>query len=353
MDTEPFKVAPTTGATPTSSDKMNYALQVALQTMKERCTQLQRRLSCMEEENRRAYSNNSNQGQPDCDNDVVSLRAQVQDLHRQREQLEDQINMVSDENRRLWSRLSEISKDHAQLAKEDDLTFKSQARGTANGAIGGNQNLIRSKTFTQHSPNPLLRQKLKTDTSTEQPNASDELSFRNELQVVDELDNSADAENCMEGLQELRREALKQQQGLNSVITQLKARNAVQPCPNCAQNAGKKPEMADKSLETEERLSGELKRYQNESTASQVPESNKEHATLTTLTMARLNIIQEKQKADAAEKTCPMCGKLFSSQVSFKAFQEHVETHFIDESLDIDGSMDRQFEFISQAVGDF
>lgn len=131
---------------------------------------------------------------------------------------------------------------------------------------------------------------------------------------------------------------------------------ALQPCPSCAQKAENKPEMADKSLETEERIGNEqLKRYLNEHTAIQVPDSAKEPATAAPAlpTPARLNIIQEKQKADATDKTCPMCGKLYSSQVSFKAFQEHVEMHFIDESLDMDASMDRQFEFISHAVGDF
>lgn len=113
--------------------------------------------------------------------------------------------------------------------------------------------------------------------------------------------------------------------------------------------------MADKSLETEDRLSNEQpRRYSNEHTASQ-PDNIKENGPAQSHLPAstRLNIIQEKQKADAADKTCPMCGKLYSSQISFKAFQEHVEMHFIDESLDMDASMDRQFEFISHAVGDF
>lgn len=242
MDTEAFKATTTSAtlsstSTPSASDKMNCALQVALQTMKERCIQLQRRVSSMEEENRRVrdgstYSNASNQGlnQTEGNSDVLSLRAQVDDLQRQKEQLEDQINMVSDENRRLWSRLSKISKDQAQLTKEDDLMFTSHnTRGVsvANGSSSANQNLIRSKTFTQHSPNPLLRQKVMTESSTDTDfDASNGLGYPYGLQV-EELDTNMDEDkNCMEGLQELRREALKQQQGLNSVITLLKSRSA-------------------------------------------------------------------------------------------------------------------------------
>ncbi|KAL7731150.1 hypothetical protein ACLKA6_014345 [Drosophila palustris] len=354
----------------TTTDKMNYALQVALQTMKERCIQLQRRVSSMEEENQRLRENNvgtasanSTSTNTDCIDDVVALRSQVDDLQRQKEQLEDQINMVSNENRRLWSRLSKISKDQTQLPKDDEVAISSHIRSAVNASIGANQNLIRSKTFTQHSPNPHLRQKMISDGSLEDIalddfDASEELGYPYGLQVeeasaANELDTNLDAKHCMEGLQDLRREAMKQQQTLNTALVQLETRFALQPCPDCATKAANKPEMADKSLETEDRLSNELKRYHNEHATSQSHDTFNGHATIPIVPPSRLNIIQEKLKADAIDKTCPMCGKLYSSQVSFKAFQEHVEMHFIDDALDADGSMDRQFEFISHAVGDF
>jgi len=122
---------------------------------------------------------------------------------------------------------------------------------------------------------------------------------------------------------------------------------ALKPCPECAQKTAKKPEMADKSLETDDSLTSELKIYEGQYNGHNgTPPSQ------------RINIIQEKIKADAAdamEKTCPMCGKQYSSQVSFNAFREHVEMHFIDDALDLetDSSMERQFEFVSHAVGDF
>lgn len=100
--------------------------------------------------------------------------------------------------------------------------------------------------------------------------------------------------------------------------------------------------MADKSLETDESLGNEIK--QNGHNVTPPP-------------VQRINILQEKIKADAAdalEKTCPMCGKIYSSQVSFNAFREHVEMHFIDSlEVEVDNSVDRQFEFVSHTVGDF
>ncbi|XP_030559752.1 protein spindle-F [Drosophila novamexicana] len=354
----------------TSSNKMNYALQVALQTMKERCIQLQRRVSNMEEENQRlreatigsASPSNSNQDKTDCSDDVISLRSRLDELQRQKEQLEDQIYMVSHENRRLWSHLSKISKDQPQVTNDDEVTITSHTVGAGSVSIGANQNLIRSKTFTQHSPNPRLRQKMISEVSLEEipldefGSSEVELGYPCGMNVegenaINDLDANVDAKQCMEGLQDLQREAMKQQEELNSALRKLETRIAGYPCPECAQKNVNRPEMADKSLETEER--SEPKRNINANPTGQVVETFNGHANTSPLLSPRFNTIQEKLKADIIDKTCPMCGKLYSSQVSFKAFQEHVEMHFIDDTLDVDGSMERQFEFISHAVGDF
>ncbi|XP_052835248.1 protein spindle-F [Drosophila gunungcola] len=362
MEVTSAKITALTTSTSTSgctnsnanSDKMNYALQVALQTIKERCIQLQRRVAKMEEENQRLREVSSRtEGAPPLvtgiNGDVLSLRAQVSELQRQKEQLEEHIGMVSNENRRLWSRLSQISKDQQQL------------HPVPSSPAQQNQNLVRSKTFTQHSPNPHLRQKMLSDglkdLSLEEIALDDfgasneELGYPYNLQKVEEStsespDANVDAKRCMDGLQEMRREAMKQQQELSSALTLLEGRIELQPCPECAQKTAKKPEMADKSLETDDSLTSELKIHESQHNGT--PPSQ------------RINIIQEKIKADAAdamEKTCPMCGKLYSSQVSFNAFREHVEMHFIDDdALDFEpaeNSVERQFEFISHAVGDF
>ncbi|KAH8268233.1 hypothetical protein KR026_002378 [Drosophila bipectinata] len=351
MEATSAKNAPS--AITASGEKMNYALQVALQTIKERCIQLQRRVTSMEEENQRlreasAKSEGHMPGSGAGAGDVISLRAQVGELQRQKEQLEEHISMVSNENRRLWSRLSQLSKDQ-QLQQAAPPSPDSRANL--------NQNLVRSKTFTQHSPNPHLRQKMLSDgirdLSLEEIALDDfgagdsELGYPYGLPVEEtsasESDANVDAKRCMDGLQEMRREAMKQQQELSSALTLLESRIALQPCPDCAQKSAKKPEMADKSLETDESLGNEIKHNGHNITPPPVQ---------------RINIIQEKIKADAAdalEKTCPMCGKIYSSQVTFNAFREHVEMHFIDDSLEleVENSVERQFEFVSHTVGDF
>lgn len=358
-----------------TGEKMNYALQVALQTIKERCIQLQRRVTSMEEENQRlreasARSEGLVASSGGGAGDVTSLRAQVGELQRQKEQLEEHISMVSNENRRLWSRLSQLSKDQQ---------LQQPASPSPDLRANINQNLVRSKTFTQHSPNPHLRQKMISDgirdLSLEEIALDDFVAGDSELGYpyglpgeetsASESDANVDAKRCMDGLQEMRREAMKQQQELSTALTRLESRIgkesslyinmylvwslslsylflALQPCPDCAQKSAKKPEMADKSLETDESLGNEIK--QNGHNVTPPP-------------VQRINILQEKIKADAAdalEKTCPMCGKIYSSQVSFNAFREHVEMHFIDSlEVEVDNSVDRQFEFVSHTVGDF
>lgn len=67
-----------------------------------------------------------------------------------------------------------------------------------------------------------------------------------------------------------------------------------------------------------------------------------------------INIIQEKILADETNHVCPLCGKIYNSEVTFESFCEHVEEHFRDENIqDIDHSIEHNFELISHSVGDF
>lgn len=65
-----------------------------------------------------------------------------------------------------------------------------------------------------------------------------------------------------------------------------------------------------------------------------------------------IDILEQKRIADSLDKMCPMCGKVYASQTSFEQFQDHVESHFIDDS-ELDVSIDKNFEFISHTVGNF
>lgn len=149
----------------TTKDQLasHYALHVALQTMKERCLSLQQRLTAVEEENLALRMQHGldapSKGKNDRDQltEIDMLRDKVGELTRQKFQLTEHISMVASENRQLWSRLSKLTKDNQTLG-----ISLNKIKDTMNTSAGGSghQNLIRSKTFTQSSPNPMLKHKL-------------------------------------------------------------------------------------------------------------------------------------------------------------------------------------------------
>lgn len=65
-----------------------------------------------------------------------------------------------------------------------------------------------------------------------------------------------------------------------------------------------------------------------------------------------IDISQQKKIADCIDKMCPMCGKVYTNALSFEIFQDHVESHFIDDT-DLDLSVEKNFEFVSNTVGPF
>lgn len=99
----------------------NYALQVALQTMKERCQQLQSRLSMVEDENlqlkidKQRHTRQENKMNRISLDDVDKLQEQIAQLSRQKSQLTHHIYMVATENKHLWTRLSLLTEANESL----------------------------------------------------------------------------------------------------------------------------------------------------------------------------------------------------------------------------------------------
>lgn len=98
-----------------------YALEVAFQTMKERCQRLQQRLAKVEEENsklqvqkRREEVTQSSKGYEEVD----SMRDKIAELERQKQQLTHHVLMVTSENKQLWTRLSQSAKLNQSLGSQ-------------------------------------------------------------------------------------------------------------------------------------------------------------------------------------------------------------------------------------------
>lgn len=78
----------------------------------------------------------------------------------------------------------------------------------------------------------------------------------------------------------------------------------------------------------------------------------KPDASNSSTTTTVVDISMQKRIADCIDKMCPMCGKVYTNDASFEIFQDHVESHFIDDT-DLDLSVEKHFEFVSNTVGQF
>lgn len=245
----------------------HYALHVALQTMKERCLALQQRLTTVEQENstlRKKYGQDQPNHGAACNMDdrgeIEMLREQVGELTRQKYQLTEHIGMVALENRQLWLRLSKLTKDNKSLG-----VSLNKIKDTLTESTAGHQNLIRSKTFTQNSPNPILRHKMMQDGSNTQDNGkemedvsleeislkdySDQPNVQVDLNVLSQTNTdfqnriiansmgfgylndesintilSNDTKKCMDNMVEIKKELLRQQSDLKVALSGLRQR---------------------------------------------------------------------------------------------------------------------------------
>ncbi|XP_055638123.1 protein spindle-F [Toxorhynchites rutilus septentrionalis] len=380
----------------------HYALHVALQTMKERCQNLQKRLSIMEEENlslrmsqgciQQGGSSHSDaiaERRVSNQTELEVLREKVSELSRQKVQLMDHISMVAAENRQLWSRLSKITKsNHSVEVVEDTVNRQMNETGLTIGAGGGSQNLIRSKTFTKSAPNPKLREKLAREgvdgfSSSEEANQDlEDVSLLSKCGFIDngtgvelgflqqdedellmfDLESNPEAKRCTEALIEIQKELLRQQTVLKVALGKLQINK--ETCQSCRNHTNDvKPVMVDKTVEVGSDLLTQTAPEESSSTedlplpdipktVAVAPAPRLAGAETEASTLKYVNILQDKIKADALDKMCPMCGRIYVKNVPFDEFQEHVESHFIDEN-ELDLSLDRTYEYISQTVGNF
>ncbi|PSN48691.1 hypothetical protein C0J52_13537 [Blattella germanica] len=108
----------------------HYALQVALQTMKERCQHLQKRLGVVEQENlrlrienRKLRSDSNSTITPEdvsissseLQSKIDRLEEKVTEFNRTKSQLTHHLYMVTNENKQLWTRLSHLTQANQNL----------------------------------------------------------------------------------------------------------------------------------------------------------------------------------------------------------------------------------------------
>lgn len=201
------------------------ALNLALQTIKERCVHLQKRLFALESENSRLRLNTlNNDKRNDSQSDkslseVEELRAKNSELNLQKTQLTENLTMISTENRKLWKRLSQLTKDNV---------IDDQSETSDSSKLPANQNLIRSKTFTQNSPHQLLKEKLVGHQVGPEDSELEDISLINDCGFTADKINfgqddieACDIESkaCTEGMLSIKKELMKHNSDLKVALS--------------------------------------------------------------------------------------------------------------------------------------
>lgn len=205
------------------------ALNLALQTIKERCLHLQRRLATLETENSRLRLTQPSTDKKAADNslsEIEELRAKNAELSTQKNQLAENLSMISVENRKLWKRLSQLTKEGAP-AIEDQQQCEDASSSSA-AANKSNQNLIRSKTFTQNSPHQLLKEKLIGHQIGPEEDELEDISLLKDCDfttekltfgVEDNESQDTDSKACVDGLAVIKKELMKQNSDLKVALS--------------------------------------------------------------------------------------------------------------------------------------
>ncbi|KAJ8983755.1 hypothetical protein NQ317_017858 [Molorchus minor] len=128
-----------------------YAIQIAVHTLRDRCKSLQHRIAVLEEENmnlRIGYSRKEDKEHSLSELD--KLKEHITQLSEQKQQLQNKIKMVSNENQDLWSKLGKLTVVNKNLG--DRLNKINDTVSQHAQPLQPHTALIRSKTFTQVEP---------------------------------------------------------------------------------------------------------------------------------------------------------------------------------------------------------
>lgn len=133
-----------------------FALQIAIHTLRDRCKNLQHRISVLEEENlnlRMICSRKEDVAHSLTELD--NLRVQIAELTEQKDQMQGKIKMVTNENRDLWNKLGTLVSENKNLDEQLHKINETVNQHTT----PQHKALIRSKTFTQEEPHIRVLQK--------------------------------------------------------------------------------------------------------------------------------------------------------------------------------------------------
>ncbi|XP_014467665.1 PREDICTED: uncharacterized protein LOC106740796 [Dinoponera quadriceps] len=343
------------------SPRSYYALLVAFKTMKERCQQLQTRLTMVEEENvclrlkcgRDASTDVTRADGNNADKDVQTLQEKVEELTKQKSQLTHHVIMVATENRRLWDRLTKLTKTNKSLGSQltkisdtlkqhppaqpsDILSYSFRDITVSDKQDANKKHLLTTDNGDkEHSLEEIslrLINSIKLEKSTLEQQYAEMVELQNGSELnLQNIGFTYPEDSDMDSLEQLKQHEirlsqtkdalLRQQTRLQRALQNLKKLKQGATCNNCRKNANKK--MCQMG------------------TQSDSDDSFKEHgATQTSLMTPSISMekctAKHSDYSDMDINICPLCGKSYGKSVSFAEFHEHVLSHFTKE-LSLDG----------------
>ncbi|RZF35237.1 hypothetical protein LSTR_LSTR009361 [Laodelphax striatellus] len=348
----------------------HYAMQVALQTMKERCQLLQQRLSSVEEDNLRlrieCQNNNREKTDVSQHSNDNKYEEQITQLTREKSQLQNRISMVAKENTKLWTRLSKLTEANQSLGdhmtKISD-TLNKHPIGESSILIDSSQRLQKDDSVDTEESLEEISLKIIDGIKKEKEELEQQCKQMAELKTeagvsIGECEfalNGGAAGAVVEGMEggaeegvtdELR--SLREKMRLDLAIlkdqqAELKAaikRFGEKRCRKCADRERKEKE-------------DEENRAKNESRRSPLDMADLQR---------QLAEVAEPPVCDQGgmppegtfeERICPMCAHYYAADVPFDLFNEHVLAHFrdISEQDNEPDSIINRYEVLPEFIG--
>lgn len=134
-----------------------YALQIAVHTLRERCKNLQQRISVLEEENISLRMTCVQKQEQYSTPELQKLKEIITELTHQKEQQQEKMGMILSENQELWRKLGKLVIVNTSLGEQ--LNKITQTINQSRTPLQHQNALIRSKTFTQDEPMTKFLQK--------------------------------------------------------------------------------------------------------------------------------------------------------------------------------------------------
>ncbi|XP_066246576.1 protein spindle-F [Euwallacea similis] len=328
-----------------------YAIQIAVHTLRDRCKHLQQHVALLEEENVNLRIKCSQRQEIKHSlTELDHLRAQVAELTQQKGQLQSKLKLVTNENQDLWSMLSKSTRDNQSLGSQLTKISNTLTQHSA-APCAPQHNLIRSKTFTKSELHTKVQKNLEendkisleledvslklSDSFSKQKKELDllcseisEMTFSNDALISDKCaflydedldsDTFSEVQTFGEELKDLKDAVLHQRTLLELSLKNINLMKDKMRCKTCQSKKSK----VEKSTSTIDLL---RKSYENKSTETDV-------------FMDTSPVIKQVLPAkngqfsgcsDDGDKICPICAVVFPRDAEFVIFVKHVEEHFI------------------------